>query len=220
MTSAFACMYPTSTRDLLNRASPKATIRHRWRTSTARASVGGWVAYGGLRKGKSAHLKEKESRSPPAVGDDRTWMAVLVEYERTQASIARFDDHRQRARAWLVSLVTATAAISIQQEEPALSLLAPIVGMVFFLLETIYMSQEAMLIDHSNRLESIIDTLREGPGAESTSYQFGIGRVFVDHRFRPRAIRRLIADREHVTWFYGGVAVAIAAFVVLAFTTS
>ena len=147
-------------------------------------------------------------------------MAVLVEYERTQASIARFDDHRQRARAWLVSLVTATAAISIQQEEPALSLLAPIVGMVFFLLEMIYMSQEAMLIEHSNQLESVIDALRKAPSAELTSYRFGFGRVFVDHRFRPRVIWRLIADREHVTWFYGGVAVAIAALVVLAFTSS
>lgn len=166
-------------------------------------------------------VQPPEERSAlPSVDADRTWTAVLLEYERTQASIARFDDHRQRARAWLVSLVTATAAISIQQAEPVLSLLAPVVGMVFFLLEMIYMSQEALLIEHSNQIESTIDALRTAPSAGLTSYHFGIGRVFIDHRFRPRAIWRLIADREHVTWFYGGVALAIASFVGLAFTTS
>jgi hypothetical protein len=171
------------------------------------------------RVGPAQRPGEKRA-SPPSVDADRTWTAVLLEYERTQASIARFDDHRQRARAWLVSLVTATAALSIQQAEPVLSLLAPVVGMVFFLLEMIYMSQEALLIEHSNQIESTIDVLRKAPSAELASYQFGIGHVFVDHRFRPRAIWRLIEDREHVTWFYGGIVVAIAAFVVLAFTTS
>ncbi|MFZ1489695.1 MAG: hypothetical protein WAS51_07120 [Ilumatobacteraceae bacterium] len=182
---------------------------------------------------KAANVRSSDGRRPggggrtasvsapsPAADTDRTWTAVLIEYERTQVSIARFDDHRQRARAWLVSLLTATAAISIQQAEPVLSLLAPVVAMVFFLLEMIYMSQEELLIEHSNQLESTIDTLRTTPGAEVAGYQFGFGRVFVRHRFRPLAIWRLIADREHVTWFYGGVVVAMVTFVVLAFTTS
>jgi hypothetical protein len=174
---------------------------------------------GGRRKVGSAERSEVTSASP-SVDADRTWTAVLLEYERTQASIARFDDHRQRARAWLVSLVTATAALSIQQAEPALSLLAPIVGMVFFLLEMVYMSQEALLIKHSNQIESTIDALRTAPNGDMTSYRFGIGRVFIDHRFRPRAILRLIAYREHVTWFYGGVTIAITVFIGLAFVTS
>ena len=169
--------------------------------------------------GDRARTASVRSQSP-AVDTDRTWTAVLIEYERTQASIARFDDHRQRARAWLVSLLTATAAISIQQAEPVLSLLAPVVAMVFFLLEMTYMSQEALLIEHSNQIELTIDTLRTSPGAEVAGYQFGFGRVIVRHRFRPLAVWRLIADREHVTWFYGGVVVAIVTFVVLAFTTS
>lgn len=177
-------------------------------------------AHGGGRRGVRSAERSEAASASPSVDADRTWTAVLLEYERTQASIARFDDHRQRARAWLVSLVTATAAISIQQAKPVLSLLAPIVGMVFFLLEMVYMSQEALLIRHSNQIESTIDALRTAPNVDMTSYQFGIGRVFIDHRFRPRAIWRLIAAREHVTWFYGGVAIAIAAFVGLAFGTS
>lgn len=140
---------------------------------------------------------------------ERTWSALLLEFEHLQATIERFDGHRQRTRAWLITVFTATAALALQQRSAAIGVLAPVAALLFFLLEMVYMSHEALLINRSNAVERLIDGLRRSPNsAASIDYRFGYGAGIEDHELRLRDVVGLVRHREHILWFYGGVAFA------------
>lgn len=110
-----------------------------------------------------------------------------------------------------MTLVSAAGALSFQQDSPEISLLGPMIVLLFLLVEMVYMSHEAMLIQRSNFLEGVIDHVRRVPeDASAVDYKFGFGHVIADHQFRLREVWGLIRHREHIAWFYGGVGVATA----------
>lgn len=118
---------------------------------------------------KKARLKEEPTQGTPDVNLDsaKHFELLKIEMDLLQGIFNKYDDLIFRNRGWLIALVTALLAGSIQLHKGSLALLATCVCGLFFLLEAVW--RYSYVYKYKNRYRVLRDKLNTGQDYQKIS---------------------------------------------------